>query len=123
MAEPAPTVSHETASENPIYIREPAGVAAFLAQVAGKLGHKPLWYRGQANADWGLLPLVFRSESDDVEAIRSHETRLFTGFYEMARGLSKDCPTGDALYEWLPFARHHGLPTRLLDWTKAALVV
>jgi hypothetical protein len=48
------------------------------------------------------------------------EARVFRAFQRYAVGLVPVQPAND--WEWLTLAQHHGLPTRLLDWTNNPLV-
>jgi hypothetical protein len=71
-------------------------------------------FRGHSDARFKLTPSVGRglhtSKSRD-----KYEKSLFNSFCREARGYLTALPTND--WEWLSLAQHHGLPTRLLDWT------
>jgi len=81
-------------------------------------------YRGQRDNSWPLIPKVDRS---DVARYRlaqhwsreEHEARLLDQFKKTARPHLRTQPTDD--WEWLAIGQHHGLATRLLDWTKNPL--
>jgi hypothetical protein len=62
-----------------------------------------------------------RRKSDDAlkTSFRKYETTLFDSFNRQARVFVIAPPNNP--WEWLAYAQHFGLPTRLLDWTKNPL--
>jgi hypothetical protein len=61
-----------------------------------------------------LLPKVGRGRLDETER------RIFEMFLRELPGYTSDLPTQQ--WEFLALGQHHGLPTRLLDWTENPLV-
>src|SRR5262245_34900329 len=80
-------------------------------------------FRGQREADWDLIPKIDRMEFKNYRKLvrdprwrrLKHEDRLLTDFMKGARPYVGIAPRN--LWEWLAVAQHHGLATRLLDWT------
>jgi FRG domain len=76
-------------------------------------------FRGHANASWMLIPAIGRLSTQAVYRA-ADEKILFEDFVLEAQRYLDVTDSTD--FEWLAIAKHHGLPTRLLDWSANPLV-
>src|SRR5437588_7399147 len=67
-------------------------------------------YRGVCNAEYDLRTGLGRI-AGPAQPLEEHILRAFRK-YAYAGG-----PVGTSIWNWLALAQHHGLFTRLLDWT------
>lgn len=99
-----------------------------------------VWFRGQEDSSWRLVPKVIRSAVDiknqygeDIEpkpaafcdtkgeiSIMPNVYKMIEEFKELAKGYLRIEPKNE--FEWMFLAQHYGLPTKLLDWSTDPLV-
>lgn len=76
---------------------------------------RPLWFRGHRNAAYRLQASALRGDR-----FRENEVAMLKRFMQDALPHLAEPPASD--WDWLLLAQHHGVPTRLLDWSENALV-
>lgn len=99
-----------------------SGVDDLFDLLRGHRGLKMI-YRGQSLATWELEPSIFRSDvvvANCLEDRVQKEKDMLRAFKKRARLSISDHPPYEADWQWLAIARHHELPTRLLDWSESA---
>ncbi|MHB1626009.1 MAG: FRG domain-containing protein [Candidatus Dormibacteria bacterium] len=108
------------------------------------LGATHYLYRGQGNIDWPLSCTLARCLRDQARAggpvrlelmesmgvdeglnrhVEQVETQLLRSFMELTHGLGlRDRPPTQDRLAWWELMQHHGVPTRLLDWTQSPFI-
>lgn len=96
-----------------MYDRKISNLAEFHAALRDQWDSHPI-YRGESDDSYKLKCKLGRVVDFNSEVIMIEE------FKRRAIPYLKNKPDNE--WEWLALAQHHGLPTRLLDWTTNPLI-
>jgi len=78
-----------------------------------------VWFRGQPKTTYKLIPSVFRNNH---RYNSKNESSELTQFIHKARAFLNGGREHENMWDWLITAQHHGMETRLLDWSEGALI-
>jgi hypothetical protein len=111
---------HKTGPGCWMYRQPVASLGDLFSVCAGLLKEDGIfWFRGHASLTWTLTPSALRHTG--VEA-RTKALNLLRDFKRYAQIKLLHPPERDEELQWVQQARHFGLPTRLLDWTRNAAI-
>ncbi|MBP7948372.1 MAG: FRG domain-containing protein [Verrucomicrobiales bacterium] len=102
---------------------EVSTLESFREEMVPRLGfqRKPV-YRGQASAEWSLIPSLYREDmaKSGHQTWTELEAAFLISLKQQARGELPYDPASEL--EWMALGAQHGLPTRLSSWSENALV-
>lgn len=92
-----------------------------VTAILNRINHRDnIIYRGHADKEWVLKPSIGRHYNRDWSEVVEFEEKSLLEFKKRTIPYLKYEPKADI--EWLCLMQHHGLSTRLLDFTKNPLI-
>lgn len=73
-------------------------------------------YRGMADASWPILTSLQRVNKTAFKEVERHLIRNFQKY------APQNSVIFNTFWNWLTLAQHHGLPTRVLDWSYSPMI-
>ena len=81
-----------------------------------KYGKQPIWFRGQEDSQWHLIPSIQRGR------LYKKENFITNDFYIYVNQIEDNMPNKNNYAAWMSLMQHYGLPTRILDWSSSPLI-
>lgn len=103
-----------------------------VAAIAGQYSTNPmyppiLWFRGHSNAGYSLVPSLFRTKSyakkksENGNYTRLHYAEDIRTQHYIAKNFHLLSREPSSRVEWLEVMQHHGVNTRVLDWSESSM--
>lgn len=83
------------------------------------------WFRGHSRVINALTPGIYREDYTNDLYLGfnpNHESKIAADFKRKAPSIANNLPEYNEHLEWLFIMQHHGVPTRLLDWSENILI-
>jgi len=102
----------------PIPIKTIKSISQYLTEIEDLSKDNPkLWFRGHESIDHKLNPSIYRIPFES-----KFEEEFQVKFKSRAIPFLRESLSNNDYWSWLFLMQHHGVPTRLLDWSSSALV-